>query len=614
MRYPLTFSAGIRSLRIEWIRRASKSGALVLATALMVSLFPPKTQAESWNDMFKGMARDMIEEGTRAIRESNDRSDRNNRQQQPYEQQPHQPYQQPQQQYQYQQPAQQPVQRSSQYSRAQIQDIQTRLQMLGYNPGPADGLFGDKTAKAIAQFEIDQGLPVTGKPGRTLIIALHSAVAQSNRSYQAGAGARAGQSIGQSASSRSELSPSVPDMSKDPTVQAMTRCMNAYTQCRRQSLASPQVCAQQYRVCLVGEPTEYRPVKPRKESAVAHQKLTPSKPESVHQKAHKLPDPDPIEEVKATAIAAAQTLNAAQDKDVSVGKQAEVPQIDQRELQLKTSTTRRTLITTSPTEFFWTSMGNELNQAATTLHQVNERNKALRRHARKLHKALEVCCSCSYRNEILDEFIKWQAEALWSTQVTQNAMGTLQGNVDFGHLIPSREQDRERLIAMAPPPCEPPTDIPEPSVEANDRGISVNRKVDWGLVPDNFRLPTPPKKQTRGDLLYTAHVQIPGRLRTTAIDYYNRHRLPGYDDLTRIEEDIYEKDVAPFRDDPVLHCYYVSPDFQGSKVIRYWYRKRPDEFDANYLRSRLRNHPILHIRAPNDKCPQDIDTAMAMQF
>jgi hypothetical protein len=329
---------------------------------------------------------------------------------------------------------------------------------------------------------------------------------------------------------------------------------------------------------------------------------------------YKLPDPDPIEEVKATAIAAALALNRDKDGRVSVatGKAGEIPEIDQRQLQLGSATGHSTVITTSPTEFFWASMGNKLNHAATTLRQVNERNKALRRHARKLHKALEICCSCPYREEILDEFVKWQAEALWNTQVTQNAVGALQGDVDFGRLIPSREQDRQRLIAMASPPCEPPTDLPDPTVEADDSPISIYRKVDWGLVSDDFRLPTPPRKPTRGNLLYMAHIQIPGRLTATAIDYLRRHRLPGYDDLSRAEQDIYEKDVATFWGDPILYCYYVSPDFQGSKLIWYWYRNRPEEFDADYLRSRLRNHPILHIRSPNDQCPQDIDTAEVM--
>jgi hypothetical protein len=174
MQYPSTFSAQTEPFLSKGIRRVRALGTQAAIVTLMAFLFPPGAHAESWDDMFKGMARDMIEEGKRAIREGNDRSNQNNQQQQPY-QQPDQPYQQPQQ-HQYQQPVQQHrIQPSSQYSRAQIQDIQTRLQMLGYNPGPADGLFGNKTAKAISQFEIDQGLPVTGTPNTGVIAALQSA-------------------------------------------------------------------------------------------------------------------------------------------------------------------------------------------------------------------------------------------------------------------------------------------------------------------------------------------------------------------------------------------------------------------------------------------------------
>lgn len=168
MRYPSTFSALPGSLLHAWARKARNAGTQTALIIFMASLFPTGAHSESWDDMFKGMARDIIEEGKRAIQEGSDRSNKNNQQ--------HQPYQQPQQQYQHQQPVQQPAkQHASNQSKAQIRDIQTRLQILGYDPGSADGVFGNKTAKAIAQFEIDQGMPVTGQPNTNIIAALHSA-------------------------------------------------------------------------------------------------------------------------------------------------------------------------------------------------------------------------------------------------------------------------------------------------------------------------------------------------------------------------------------------------------------------------------------------------------
>lgn len=44
-----------------------------------------------------------------------------------------------------------------------VYEAQKRLQERGYDPGPIDGLMGNKTKTAIKQFQKDQGLPVTGK-------------------------------------------------------------------------------------------------------------------------------------------------------------------------------------------------------------------------------------------------------------------------------------------------------------------------------------------------------------------------------------------------------------------------------------------------------------------
>jgi peptidoglycan hydrolase-like protein with peptidoglycan-binding domain len=47
--------------------------------------------------------------------------------------------------------------------------IQRELAARGYNSGPADGKLDEDTRKAIAQFEKDKGLPVTGSPTDELL-------------------------------------------------------------------------------------------------------------------------------------------------------------------------------------------------------------------------------------------------------------------------------------------------------------------------------------------------------------------------------------------------------------------------------------------------------------
>ena len=48
-------------------------------------------------------------------------------------------------------------------SDAAIAKAQQQLKILGYDPGPVDGLWGQKTAAALQQFQKAQGLTVTGK-------------------------------------------------------------------------------------------------------------------------------------------------------------------------------------------------------------------------------------------------------------------------------------------------------------------------------------------------------------------------------------------------------------------------------------------------------------------
>ena len=56
-----------------------------------------------------------------------------------------------------------------------IQKTQIILTKLGFNPGTADGLIGDKTIRAIKQFQAQAGIEVTGKVSPDLINALEKA-------------------------------------------------------------------------------------------------------------------------------------------------------------------------------------------------------------------------------------------------------------------------------------------------------------------------------------------------------------------------------------------------------------------------------------------------------
>ncbi|MBX3729232.1 MAG: carboxypeptidase regulatory-like domain-containing protein [Candidatus Sumerlaeia bacterium] len=56
--------------------------------------------------------------------------------------------------------------------RAQLADVQRRLQALGFEPGPIDGLMGPMTANAVRQFQTAHGLPVTGQPDEATVAKL----------------------------------------------------------------------------------------------------------------------------------------------------------------------------------------------------------------------------------------------------------------------------------------------------------------------------------------------------------------------------------------------------------------------------------------------------------
>lgn len=54
--------------------------------------------------------------------------------------------------------------------------LQVRLTELGHDPGPADGIFGQKTAAAVRAFQAAQGLPVTGTVDADTVAALNAGI------------------------------------------------------------------------------------------------------------------------------------------------------------------------------------------------------------------------------------------------------------------------------------------------------------------------------------------------------------------------------------------------------------------------------------------------------
>lgn len=63
-----------------------------------------------------------------------------------------------------------PTYRRSSVNRSElVYDIQKRLTALGYDPGPADGISGDRTAEAISAYQDDNNLQVDGVASNTLL-------------------------------------------------------------------------------------------------------------------------------------------------------------------------------------------------------------------------------------------------------------------------------------------------------------------------------------------------------------------------------------------------------------------------------------------------------------
>jgi hypothetical protein len=63
-----------------------------------------------------------------------------------------------------------PVEATTALSNALVVDVQRMLARLGYDPGPIDGLWGERTSAAIRDYQRDHGLPVDGKPTEGLSV------------------------------------------------------------------------------------------------------------------------------------------------------------------------------------------------------------------------------------------------------------------------------------------------------------------------------------------------------------------------------------------------------------------------------------------------------------
>ena len=50
-----------------------------------------------------------------------------------------------------------------------VYDTQSALLRLGYNPGPPDGVYGQRTAEAISEYQYSYRLPVNGQPSPQLL-------------------------------------------------------------------------------------------------------------------------------------------------------------------------------------------------------------------------------------------------------------------------------------------------------------------------------------------------------------------------------------------------------------------------------------------------------------
>jgi hypothetical protein len=323
-----------------------------------------------------------------------------------------------------------------------------------------------------------------------------------------------------------------------------------------------------------------------------------------------------IEIAQQAAIALNSEAGSGYDDYSSVGPEAELPKINQRAFQGPDPQLTHEF-TTDPTTFFWNTVGNQLREAGASLEQLANISKELKRHTRNLYTALEVCCSCQYRDALLEEFIVWKSAEIKNEEGMDIFKGALAGNsVDFSQIDPRRSFKRDYILEMAPEPCSPPETFEEPTVsdELNHNGSIYSRTVDWGYVPNNFHLPTPSYKHNFRVIRYRAHMQVPGRLRTADLEKFSSRSLRGssteYRDIAGTEK-LIDQDIgfAQRQNAYVLHCYYLSNDFSEVEHKVFWFEERPKMLKPEYLNHRVSNHLLLKVKGPIESCPLTLNEA-----
>jgi peptidoglycan hydrolase-like protein with peptidoglycan-binding domain len=69
------------------------------------------------------------------------------------------------------------LQRDAENDAAVVRELQQALTAAGYDPGPADGTYGEQTEAAVVAFQQANGLAVDGRVGPETAAALNSALA-----------------------------------------------------------------------------------------------------------------------------------------------------------------------------------------------------------------------------------------------------------------------------------------------------------------------------------------------------------------------------------------------------------------------------------------------------
>jgi peptidoglycan hydrolase-like protein with peptidoglycan-binding domain len=62
-----------------------------------------------------------------------------------------------------------PNTKAASLSNGELRELQAWLKVLGFDPGPVDGLVGDRTTAAIKRYQSARQLEETGVPDRTLL-------------------------------------------------------------------------------------------------------------------------------------------------------------------------------------------------------------------------------------------------------------------------------------------------------------------------------------------------------------------------------------------------------------------------------------------------------------